>query len=36
MSGVSYQRDGAGLQSEGLYVDLPAWGFHVLRFAPLS
>ncbi|EIC29479.1 MULTISPECIES: alpha-amylase family glycosyl hydrolase [Methylomicrobium] len=27
---TSFERDGAELQNEGLYVDLPAWGFHFL------
>jgi len=31
-----YPRDGGDLQSRGLYLDLPAWGFHVfeLKSAP--
>ena len=27
-----YERDGNGLRSPGLYVDLQPWGFHVLSF----
>jgi hypothetical protein len=30
LSGAIYERDGAELAGEGLYVDLPAWGAHVL------
>jgi hypothetical protein len=26
-----YERDGATLVSEGLYLDLPAWGMHVFE-----
>jgi hypothetical protein len=33
LSGVRYQRDGNNLASAGLYVDLPAWGYHVFEFA---
>jgi len=32
LSGEMYERDGGEMQSAGLYVDLPAWGFHFLRF----
>ena len=28
-----YARSGDELTSEGLYVDLPAWGLHILRFS---
>jgi hypothetical protein len=27
---TSFEHDGAELENEGLYVDLPAWGFHFL------
>jgi len=27
--GASYDRDGGDLESRGLYVDLPPWGYHV-------
>jgi len=27
---TSFERDGTELEQEGLYVDLPAWGFHFL------
>ena len=26
---TTYERDGATLSREGLYLDLPAWGYHV-------
>jgi hypothetical protein len=29
MSDASYERDGSDLLSRGLYLDLPAWGYHV-------
>ena len=32
LSGEMFERDGDELQSAGLYVDLPAWRFHFLRF----
>jgi hypothetical protein len=32
LSGDLFERDGGELQSVGLYVDLPAWSFHFLRF----
>jgi len=32
LSGDIFERDGGEMQSVGLYVDLPAWGFHFLRF----
>jgi len=32
LSGDIFERDGGELQSAGLYVDLPAWRFHFLRF----
>lgn len=32
LSGAVYERDGNELEQAGLYVDLPAWGFHVLKF----
>jgi hypothetical protein len=27
---TSYERNGSDLEKEGLYIDLPAWGFHFL------
>jgi hypothetical protein len=32
LSGTAYERDGDEVQQAGLYVDLDAWGFHVLKF----
>ena len=32
LSGETFERDGDEMQSAGLYVDLPAWRFHILRF----
>jgi glycosidase len=32
LSGMIFERDGNELEQDGLYVDLPAWGFHVLKF----
>jgi len=32
LSGDIFERDGGELESAGLYVDLPAWRFHILRF----
>jgi hypothetical protein len=29
LSPATYQRDGIKLLSPGLYLDLPAWGYHV-------
>lgn len=31
MSSVGYERDGSELISAGLYLDLPAWGYHVFE-----
>jgi hypothetical protein len=33
--GASYDRDGGELEARGLYVDLPAWGYHVFDVAVL-
>ena len=35
LSAVSYDRDGSGLISTGLYLDLPAWGRHVFAVSTL-
>jgi hypothetical protein len=32
----AYERSGAELSSEGLYVDLPGWGTHVFAVAAIS
>jgi hypothetical protein len=31
MGGAQYDRAGSDLASAGLYVDLPAWGYHVFE-----
>ena len=31
LSGTAYERTGTDLASRGLYIDLPAWGAHLLR-----
>jgi hypothetical protein len=31
MSPAQYDRDGTDLQQRGLYLDMPAWGYHVFR-----
>ena len=31
MSAASFRRDGAELAAEGLYLDMPAWGYHVFQ-----
>lgn len=36
LSTVHYDRDGDDLASRGLYVDLPAWGYHVFEMTPAS
>ncbi len=33
LSGAAYDRVGNEMQDAGLYVELPAWGFHLLRFS---
>ncbi|HKA03537.1 MAG TPA: hypothetical protein VKD67_04390, partial [Acidimicrobiales bacterium] len=33
LEGVTYERDGAQMMSDGLYVDRPAWASHVLRIS---
>ena len=35
MSGAQYERAGSDLASTGLFVDLPAWGFHVFDVEPV-
>ena len=34
MSPASYERGGSGLLSRGLYLDLPAWSYHVFDVSP--
>ena len=31
-----YDRDGSELAARGLYLDLPAWGYHVFEVQPLG
>jgi len=33
LSGATFERDGGDMQSNGLFVDLPGWEYHFLRFA---
>lgn len=33
MGSASYERDGDDLQSRGLYLDMPAWGYHVFEMS---
>jgi len=33
---AEYDREGADLAGNGLYLDLPAWGFHAFEVSPLS
>jgi len=33
LSPHAYERDGDELSRHGLYVDLPAWGYHVFEWA---
>ena len=30
-----YERDGADLAARGLYLDLPAWGYHAFELLPV-
>ena len=30
-----YDREGADLSTRGLYLDLPAWGYHVFEVQPV-
>jgi hypothetical protein len=32
LSGQVYERDGLEVATAGLYVDLPAWGYHLLAW----
>jgi hypothetical protein len=34
LSEVQYQREGAALADQGLYLDLPPWGYHVFALEP--
>jgi hypothetical protein len=31
MSDAKYDRDGSDLSSRGLYLDIPAWGYHIFE-----
>jgi hypothetical protein len=35
MHPIRYERDGADLAARGLYLDLPAWGYHLFSVTPL-
>ena len=34
LSDVTYRREGDGLASSGLYLDVPAWGHYVFDLRP--
>ena len=34
LSDVSYEREGEGLATSGLYLDVPPWGRHVFELRP--
>jgi hypothetical protein len=34
MNDITYTRDGAALTEPGLYLDMPAWGYHVFALTP--
>jgi hypothetical protein len=31
LSGVTYDRSGDEMSNEGLYIELPGWGYHLFR-----
>jgi hypothetical protein len=35
MSAATYDRDGRDLAGRGLYLDVPAWGYHIFGVSPL-
>jgi hypothetical protein len=35
LSQAVYERDGADVAARGLYLDLPAWGYHAFKVTPL-
>jgi hypothetical protein len=35
MGPAVYERDGNELLSQGLYLDMPAWGYHVFRMTAI-
>ena len=36
MSDASYERDGNEILSKGIYLDLPAWGFHIFELTVIE
>ncbi|MDJ0848519.1 MAG: alpha-amylase family glycosyl hydrolase [Myxococcota bacterium] len=34
LGGASYEREGDALLTEGLYIELPGWGYHVFELIP--
>jgi len=36
LSDITYRRDGGGLVEPGLYLDIPAWGYHVFEVVPCA
>jgi hypothetical protein len=36
MSEAKYERDLADLRLRGLYLDLPAWGYHIFSISPVA
>jgi alpha amylase-like protein len=36
LSSASYERSGDELRTRGLYLDLPAWGYHLFQLVPIS
>ena len=34
--GTQYERDGTDLSARGLYLDMPAWGYHVFEVTPAA
>jgi hypothetical protein len=33
---ITYERDGDDLVGRGLYLDMPAWGYHVFDVTPAT
>jgi hypothetical protein len=33
LSPAAYERNGADLSARGLFLDLPAWGYHAFKLA---
>ena len=36
LGAATYDRDGADLATRGLYLDMPAWGYHVFEVQPVQ